>query len=301
MAFKINSQTQKVGKGKGKVLFQKIHRHWSFLFFFALFFSQISWASQEAIVISEKALIYSDEQMSSPVGYVRRGKKVKIGEIPRNRAQVYPIVVSGKVAFIRAIDVSTEKEAMNSERLVAERFMKATQEGHRTRYSAYFFTYNSQISMSQQNDSLMNKDPVNWTGAGLKGEMKISPRWDFQIIANYMTAKKSKEEFKVFELGGGAAFQFLEIKRFLARIEMQVLGVPFATYSLDPLFRVRGSGFTTGGGLNLSYLLGENWGLDAGAGFYYTKLIGFDSPSPYRGISPTFIGTRLNLGLYGLF
>ena len=85
--------------------------------FFSLIFCQNLWAIQDALVIAEQAVIYADEQMSAPVGFVRKGKKIKVGDIPRNRAQVYPIIVSGKIAYIRVIDVNTQK-TINTQEVV---------------------------------------------------------------------------------------------------------------------------------------------------------------------------------------
>ncbi len=94
------------------------------LFIFLIHCPQV-WAAQEAIVIADRAVIYADKTMSSPVGYILRGKKVTIGEIPRNKARLYPIVVSGRVAYIRVTDVSTEIDNLDTNRLVAERFLRA--------------------------------------------------------------------------------------------------------------------------------------------------------------------------------
>src|SRR5687768_7328928 len=80
----------------------------------SLFVCPVLWASQEAIVTADQAVIYADEQMKSPLGYVKRGKKIKVGEVARNRAQVYPIIVSGKIGYIRVLDVSTERDALDS-------------------------------------------------------------------------------------------------------------------------------------------------------------------------------------------
>ena len=134
---------------------QEVPRTRVFLLIFVLLFSCPDLlASQEAIVTTDRAVIYSDQEMTSPVGYAARGKKIAVGEIARNKAQVYPIVVSGKIAYIRVIDVSTEKETMKSSNLTAERFSRQTLVAPQAKYVASYYSYLSQIAVSKKNEKL---------------------------------------------------------------------------------------------------------------------------------------------------
>jgi len=267
------------------------------LLFFLSIICQNLWASQTAIVVAEEALVYADDKMSAPVGYVRKGKKIIIGEIPRNRSQVYPIIVSGKVAFIRSIDVTTAKESATSNELVAERFLKIAQNAYEANYSAYFFNYSSQISIESKNASLKDKDPVNWFGVGIKGGVKASPSWSIDLLFNAMNAKSSEESFNILEFGIGASATIFDLGRFKTVFNVQALAIPFANYAVKDDFRVNGFGFSAGSGLSLVYRFSKNWGVEAFGGFYYSKISKFASPSPYDEISPSFIGQRAGLGV----
>lgn len=264
---------------------------------FSTILSQHLWAAQNAVVTTVKAIIYADEQMSAAVGFVSKGKKVKVGNKARNRAQVYPIIVSGKIAYIRVIDVSTERESEDSRVLVAERFLKSTQVEQKYIYSATLFNFSSQINLDKENDALKDKDSVNWYGVGIRGGSQISPRWDFDVLFNYMTAKVEQEVFRAVEIGIGGSFRIFEKGQFKLRSFVQLLGVPYSSYALGDEFRVNGYGFSTGAGLNSSYRMGQHWGAELFAGFYYTKLTGLKSSAPYNPIAPSFIGSRLGLGV----
>ena len=267
------------------------------LILLTLFYCPFLWAAQEAIVMVDKAVIFADEKMSAPVGFVRRGKKIRVGDIARFKAQVYPIIVSGRVAYIRVNDVSTEKESVDSAVLVAERFQQTTKEEQASNYSVSFFNYSSQVSLGKQNDRLKNNDPVDWYGVSIRGGAKISPKWDLDIIMNIMSAKAEREVFRSVEIGVGGALRIFEKSRFKLRAFAQLLAVPFSTYAVGDDFRVNGYGFSTGGGISATYLLGKNFGIEGYGGFYYTKLSGFKSPAPYSEIAPSFIGTRIGAGV----
>jgi hypothetical protein len=267
------------------------------LFLLVLIYCPFSWAGQDAIVMVDKAVIFADEKMSAPVGYVRRGKKIKVGDVARFKAQVYPIIVSGRVAYIRVIDVSTEKESVDSAVLVAERFQQTTKEEQQTNYSVSFFNHSSQVSLGKQNDRLKNNDSVDWYGVSIRGGAKISQKWDLDILLNILNGKAEREVFRTVEFGVGGALRVFEKSHFQLRALAQFLAVPFSTYAVGDDFRVNGYGFTTGGAISATYLLGKNFGVEGYGGFYYTKLSGFKSPAPYSEIAPSFIGTRIGAGI----
>jgi hypothetical protein len=265
--------------------------------FLSFLFCPFLWAAQDAVVAAERALIYADDLMTSPIGYVRKGKKIKIGDIPRNRAQVYPIIVSGKVAYIKALDVNHEKQSMDSNVLVAERFQKGTQDEYKTNYSVSFFNFSSQIGLSKQNDEVQDQDPVDWLGLSVRGGVELKKRHDLDLYLNYLNAKQDDEVFRAVEFGPGWGYRVLETNRFLLKFTAQALMVPFATYSVGELFRVNGYGFSTGAGANANIRMGKHFGMEVYGGFFYSKLFGFDPPPPYQSISPSFMGTRLGVGI----
>lgn len=281
-----------------KLKFQELPLSFLFYLIFLVFFGcpQI-WAAQEAIVTVERAIIYSDLEMTSAIGYIKKGKKISVGDIPRNKAQVYPVVVSGKIAYIRVMDVTTERESMDSSRLVAERFKKVTINVKKSKIVASYFVYNSQINLNNQNAQLADADSVAWNGVSLKGEVLLKNSWDLQVLMNFMTAKVETEKFNVVELGVGGAYRFFDTKNFIARVEAQFLGVPFSSYEVGSDFLVRSYGYTLGAGLNMTYFFSKSWGVEGSLGVYRTHLMKFKSPEPYKEISPTFLGSRLGIGL----
>lgn len=249
------------------------------------------------MVIADRAIIYSDKEMTSPIGYLSRGKKVTVGNVPRNKGQVYPIVVSGKLAYIRVLDVTTEKETMDSTRLTAERFKKSTDKSYHNKIVASYYNFASKLTMSNQNGTLMNDDVLNWNGLALKGEALFKERFDFQVLINLMTAASGDESFNVIEFGFGMGLRIINQKKFLLRLEGHLLGVPFSNYELGDEFRVRSFGYTVGGGASATYLLKKNWGVEAFGGAYYTKLMGFDVPDPYKDFDASFVGVRFGIGV----
>jgi hypothetical protein len=261
----------------------------------------ILWAAQEAKVISKRAIIYADKKMTKPVGYVRRGKVVRIGDIARTKAKLYPIVVSGKVAYILSSDLAPVVESLEESQLVSKRFTKGTGKKLKNNYTASLFNYSSQISIQNQNDQLSNKDSVNWQGIELRGETQIDPQLDLAVLLNFLNSQGFSEKFKMIELGLGASYRLLDLKRFRVKLYAQTLAIPFASYELGDQFRVNSYGLSVGTGINTSYLFDAQWGAELFGGVHYSRLMIFNVPAPYDQISPSFLGTRLGIGVSYLY
>jgi hypothetical protein len=258
---------------------------------------QLLFAAQDGVVISEEAIIYADELMTSPVGFVRRGKKVRLGEVARNQERVYPIVVSGRVAFIRAQDVSTEKQSSDYDAQLAQRFQKNAEKKSSSRYGLSWFNYPSQIRQEKNNGSLKNNDPVNWQGVSLQGSAFIKEYLEFEMLFNLMNAKEGQELYRVVELGTGLGVRLIDKGPFVLKLSGELLAIPFSSYALGKIFRVNGYGFTTGAVVSAHYRLGEHWGLSAYSGGFYSKMYNIEPPAPYHAINPSFTGTRLGVGV----
>lgn len=263
-----------------------------YLLFLVSFFCPKLWASQEAMVLAERAVIYSDQEMTSPIGYVVRGKKIMVGDIPRNKAQVYPIVVSGKVAYVRVIDVTTEKESMDSNRLTAERFQKSTLPTVSGKFGISYYAFSSTIDIQQE----LEDDQFLWHGVSLKGEVFLKNRFDFQLISNWMQTQKDEFKFRAFEIGPGMGFRLINTKRFLFRVEGQLLAIPYTSYSLGEKFRKNSYGYTAGANAVATIYFNRIWSMELYGGAFRTSMLKFKAPAPYEDIEPVFTGLRAGLG-----
>jgi hypothetical protein len=256
------------------------------------------WAIQDAIVLAEQAVVFADEQMTSPVGFIRRGKKIKIGENARNNSRVYPLLVSGKIAFIKVADVSTEKDSVDAPYLVAERFLRSTENPHKTRYGISYFHYSTQTNLIAEKEISQVQDGLNWQGLAIRGEVLVRPRWNLQVLVNFLNGAAQETSFLMTELGLGAMYTLADIGKFQLRLGAQILGVPFASFEISNMFRKNGYGVSSGAGVELSYKFKERWLLDGQAGIYYTRLSGFALPQPFpTDVAFSFIGTRAGLGV----
>lgn len=61
-----------------------------------------------ARINTERAVVYSDENMLSPIGYIASGKAITVGNPRRMNRELVPLIIYGKLAFIEIKDISYE-------------------------------------------------------------------------------------------------------------------------------------------------------------------------------------------------
>lgn len=67
---------------------------------------------RNARVIAPKAIVYSDENMNSPIGYIPNGKLIIVGRPRKKNPDLLSTVVYGRLAFIEAKNISLEEDSL---------------------------------------------------------------------------------------------------------------------------------------------------------------------------------------------
>ncbi len=81
----------------------------------ALFaYSLKSYGARLATVTANKAIIYADRELKSPIGYAMAGKKIMVGEIDRKRGSITSTVVAGRIAWVQLADLSMDQQKFKS-------------------------------------------------------------------------------------------------------------------------------------------------------------------------------------------
>jgi len=289
-----------VGYFEGKDLnlrFQSLQSFRKKAFIFITFlFCPALWAAQDAVIIVERAVVYSDEGMTSPVGFISRGKKVRIGELARNKGQVYPIVVSGKIAFIRVQDLNFQLDELNRN-FSAERFKKNVEKSSlKSLIALGMLQFDSLVTAKNSNGGYKDKDNISWSGFALTAGGFTGEYWEFHVLGNYLSSTDQNEKITFLETGVGVGYHLIDLNFFYMRIDTQVFYIPWASYSLGDDFKSNGKGYSAGASLTAGVAI-KSFALEGYAGNYLTKLDEFDVPAPYVAVQRRFTGNRVGLNL----
>ena len=194
------------------------------IFVFLLCFVSFSaLADQKARVVVEKAIIYSDLYLTSPIGQISQGKIITVGNVKRRHGTVLPIIVHGKVAYIRVRDLMLEKDFTGEKKStfntvehdVSITFEKPTD---KLNENNYIQVTGSMLGLGSSWQSLSNafgEDPNNMFG--FKAIFEHRPEihnWSWGLGLDYYFTQQNK----------------LSISMFAAEINVY--------YSLIPFFRL---------------------------------------------------------------
>ncbi len=72
-------------------------------------------AAQYAVVTAVQATIYADKQLLAPIGFIKQGKKILVGEVARQYGTILPVSVAGRIAYIQVKDIATTKRLKNDD------------------------------------------------------------------------------------------------------------------------------------------------------------------------------------------
>ncbi len=66
-----------------------------------------------ARIITPKAIIYADEILNTPLGYITNGKTITVGNPRKKNLDVYPLIVYGRIAYIESSNIQLEDSSQD--------------------------------------------------------------------------------------------------------------------------------------------------------------------------------------------
>lgn len=258
-------------------------------------------AAQWGTVLTEKAVIYADQSMMAPIGFVKKGQKIRVGEVKRSYGKLLPVVVSGKIAYIQVKDINSNAKLLQL-RSATERRKEADKKTVEKRVSVLYSGYASFINIDKESSfsGETNAGEVFYfNGGGLRGyTSNLDSNSTWRLTLDYGTTLVSKNEFTILNLVGEYSYNIVQVNNYDLRLYGGLIAVPYAQYSYDDLFTVNGYGAGASAGAEMVFKVLDGLGLHLDAGYSYTKLI-FRLPSQtnINNYQPSFHGAKFSAGL----
>lgn len=86
----------------------------SFLVLFLVLFSLNAYAIQKARIIVKEALVYADIGLKSPIGKIRFGKMIQVGDTKRKHGSIITTVLNGRIVYMKVSDLALEKDILGN-------------------------------------------------------------------------------------------------------------------------------------------------------------------------------------------
>lgn len=236
-----------------------------------------SFGADWAVVISDKAIIYADAQMSASIGYLSKGRKIRVGEKPKNNGRVLPLIIQKKVAYIKISDIERSSNVAAVENVktrISERTAKTMGSSKfalliGSSVSNIYFpesaTADTEYSMLFVGGGIRVYREEGSSNSGLKGSLE------------YSTGKRDDEEITTFSIPFDYYYKIIHNKILELHLSAGLSIVPFAEYKLGSEFTLNGNGYGAQVGSEIVFKFSKI-GLHFEGLYEYKKLMGFKLP-----------------------
>ena len=258
--------------------------------------SQSAMAARWATIVSDGAIIYSDIQMTSKIGFISKGKKVRVGEKARNHGKLLPLIINKRIAYIeiKNLQTSTRLEYLKS---ATQRLKKQTVEVSRDdRISIYGASMFSSVKFSES-ATAESQIAVLFLGFGIKGyKSSGKERTGLRGGIEYLSGTNGDHKISYWSIPGDYYYKFM--KTSFADIYLFGGGtvIPYAEYKLGGLFTLNGYGFGAQAGAEM-ILKYNKYAIHFEGAYQYTQFMGFeiggDNPKYPDTLEPTSHGVKL--------
>lgn len=248
-----------------------------------------------AIVKNQQAIVYADKFLTSPIGYIKKGKKIKVGEQPDNRGLAYPIIVSQKIAYIKGEDITLLDGSVLELPVGHESIRGLDLKKRAIVVNAQYFGSNWQAS--QYNTANTSSVTTALSGVQVLYHYKETNRYFFRGGLELLSGSQGSESLSIPSAYASTVYRIWNADVWKVNALFGLGFSPFATYTAEPFFRLDGFALSAEAGLEYNYFFSERVYLNLQGKYRSTKLAEFSTPKGYPGFAPLLTGMNLGLGL----
>jgi hypothetical protein len=249
---------------------------------FALFcclFTLSTYAAQWATVSSTKAVVYSDVEMTSVIGYIKRGKRLRVGSKPKNKGRLLPLILNKKVLYIEIKNIQTSEKlaALSSATARIKKQAKVIESGNRVSFSAGAF-----LSSTSSPEFDGASDDVFSSGSLLGYFKNLQTKKHYRSGLSYYNLQEKRNDnnfsFSFLAIPFDYYFPILETTHYDFHLYLGGMIVPFAEYKVGTDFTLNGYGLGGSVGSEMIFKLTKRWAIHAEGAYQYIYTTGFEFP-----------------------
>ncbi|MFT6631106.1 MAG: hypothetical protein ACJAS4_001053 [Bacteriovoracaceae bacterium] len=234
-------------------------------------------AAKWGTVIVEKAKIFSDVEMTSVIGYIKKGKEIRVGEVPKNKARLLPIIVSNKIAYIQVKDIKTGAD-IKTLKSVSQRIRdKMSEKTGVGRIGIYGGTYYGFLLNNEFEDSIGND--LFFFDFGLRGYYtNLKTEKGFRVSVGHASAKKGDSQISVSSVGVSYNFSGIKYPDFNLNFYAGGILSPIVEYKEGNDFKINGQAFGGEIGAEMRFSLSDKLSLHVGGNYQLLKFVNMALP-----------------------
>lgn len=261
-----------------------------------LLFSSRSFAARWAVVKNTKAIVYSDVKMSSEIGYISKGKKVRVGDVPKNNERVLPILLKNRVGYIRIRDLSLGND-MEKLRGVTDRYQERIKNSARDKSTLGAYLGGLFPSFRSEGADELGVNGA-FIGGGLSAYYKNpNLKWKGKLSLEYLQYTSGEEKMNFFSIPVGMMFYTKVEEKLKYEFYYGLILHPFIEFRRGNDIILNGQGLGGFISMEIQYELSNRSNISFIPMLEVNKLSNFGTDSNSE--VAKFLGNSLNGYLYG--
>lgn len=232
--------------------------------------------------------------MTSPIGKIKQGRKIKIGSVSRYRGKVFPIAISGKIAYIQVSDLDVLD---GSEVLLPEGHDSIVGlDIHKNRFVFAQTFFMSNFLQGQYSIGQVENTAVTFSGFTFKKERVKKTNHYYNFGFEYLNFSSDSEKLSIPSLTYERGYIMFEKGRFKVRGSASIGFSPYAIYTVNPYFALNGFSYHGEIAADLLFYLHDASALTFRGGYRSQTLTDFNLPTPLEAFAPQISGPVVSLG-----
>ena len=241
------------------------------------FVGNFALSAEWAVIVAPKAIIYADIEMKASIGFIKKGKRVRVGEKARNSGKVVAIIVSKRIAYIRVIDIETSSKKSLVEGRSSRAIKKREATDQKNLIGIGLTSALTTVSFSESPTTDKQYNLFLYGVAMRIHQVGKSSNYGFRGTLGYKAGTREKESFQILNFDLDAYYKLYSSKFLDLNISAGLVLAPFAEYKLGSDFALNGYGGGVQADLE-AVLKFEKYALHFSGFYQYQQLLGFKLP-----------------------
>lgn len=261
-----------------------------------LFITLQAYASQEALVVRDKAVVYADIHLKHPIGFVGKWKRIRVGSVARNGGEALPVIVAGKIAYIKTDDLSIGRDSFSIANIAADYQEKDENKPLRDELEVGYDSFAGNINIS---DPTFGASAVTTSFTGFHALMNkfINTKFNWGYGVSYATSSGS-DGVTINIPMAIADLTYKAFEWYSTKFNLRARG-GFSPYTQlqTKYFDANGYAWSSSIAAQAQLPITRRFWVRGELGYNFTKVFGMQLPNGLGNFNPIISGPTMSLGM----
>ncbi len=252
--------------------------------------------AQWAIVTSAKAIVYADATQTSPIGYVSKGKKFKVGTVARNDGHMLPLIVSGRIAYVRVEDIAVAHDKVLLQ-LPTDRYLeKQRYDFYQKDITLFLHGFSSNLESGRYDSNVADSEGGTFLGTTVQGLVMVEPHWHVGTSFTYERTSEETQSLSAIYINLDSVYKFYDRYKYYIGHFVFLGFSPNSRLEVESKFKLSGQSYQLGTAVEFGYLI-DRVSLKLDLGYKFQAFSNYNVPDGFEEFKPVVHGPHIAFGV----